>query len=52
MNNSASEQNQATYYDYTNQAWIVDGVYKSCNHPASACCGCYGKKHAGEKPAA
>lgn len=37
-------------YDYTNQAWIVDGRYEACNHPT---CNkdntdCYGTQHAGE----
>ncbi len=35
-------------YDYTNQAWLVDGRYISCQHPASMGCDCFGKLHAGE----
>lgn len=37
-------------YDYTNQAWIVNGVYQSCGHPKP--CTCFGTVHAGEKPQA
>jgi hypothetical protein len=37
-------------YDYTNQAWIVDGVYVTCAHPATMDCLCFGKLHAGERP--
>lgn len=36
------------HYDYTNQAWIVNGRYKSCAHPGSMHCQCYGRLHAGE----
>ena len=39
-----------TYYDYTNQCWVVDGLIQTCNHPESMNCGCYGKENAG-KPA-
>lgn len=35
-------------YDYTNQAWTVDGQYVRCGHPESMNCTCYGKLHAGE----
>jgi len=35
-------------YDYTNQAWTVDGRYVDCCHPAAMNCTCYGRKHAGE----
>jgi hypothetical protein len=35
-------------YDYTNQAWIEDGRYSNCGHPATMACGCYGRLHAGE----
>lgn len=42
-------------YDYTNQAWVVNGVYVACGHvlpnPLTGkptCCACYGKIHAGE----
>ncbi len=36
------------YYDYKNQAWVVDGRYESCAHPPSMNCRCYGRLHAGE----
>ena len=38
-----------TQYDYDNQAWIVNGVYAKCYHPASMNCQCYGRLHEGEK---
>ena len=34
------------YFDYTRQAWVVDGVYVTCGHLSK--CDCYGKAHAGE----
>ncbi len=41
-----------TQYDYTNQAWIVDGLYQDCGgsdrDPWEVKCGCHGCKHAGE----
>jgi len=37
------------FYDYTNQAWVVNGHYIKCGHPDSMDCDCYGKLHAGEK---
>jgi hypothetical protein len=36
------------WYDYTLQAWVVDGRYVPCGHPASMNCACYGRLHAGE----
>ena len=36
-------------YDYENQAWILNGLYQACAHPASMNCRCYGKLHAGEQ---
>lgn len=39
-------------YDYRNQAWVVDGRYVACSHPASMKCNCYGTVHAGELLAA
>jgi|TARA_R110001583_G_scaffold89184_1_gene230412 hypothetical protein len=39
---------KATYYDYNNQCYIVDGKVDACNHPAAMNCQCYGKLHAGE----
>lgn len=35
-------------YDYTNQAWVKDGVYQDCNHPADMNCCCFGRAHKGE----
>jgi hypothetical protein len=35
-------------YDYTNQAWLVDGRYVACNHPEAMQCLCYGKLNAGK----
>jgi hypothetical protein len=37
-----------TTYDYTNQAWIVEGRYIRCGHPEDMECDCYGRIHAGE----
>lgn len=36
-------------FDYTNQAWVRDGVYQKCWHPEEMNCHCYGTLHAGEK---
>lgn len=36
-------------YDYDNQAWIKDGKYEDCGHPATQDCTCYGRKHAGKR---
>ena len=46
-------------FDYTNQAWVLDGHYVNCGHPQPneisqmtgrpmGLCGCYGRAHAGE----
>ena len=35
-------------YDYTRQAWVIDGKYVRCGHPERMNCGCYGKAHEGE----
>ncbi len=35
-----------TSFDYTRQAWIVDGRYVRCGHRFD--CDCYGKLHEGE----
>lgn len=39
-------------YDYTNQAWVVDGKYVRCGHqstgPYATACTCYGRMHEGE----
>lgn len=37
-----------TTFDYKNQAWVRDGKYVRCGHPALMNCGCYGRLHAGE----
>lgn len=39
-------------YDYVHQAWVRDGRYVRCGHPASMNCTCYGRLHAGEPVAA
>ena len=36
------------FYDYENQAWVVNGKYQRCEHPDSMTCLCYGRVHAGE----
>ena len=36
-------------YDYTNQAWVIDGLYQRCGHPEDMDCQCYGRIHAGEE---
>ena len=53
----------AKLFDYTNQAWTVDGIYVDCGHPVAGTvmgvgspapgeafrgCECYGRAHAGE----
>lgn len=35
-------------FDYQNQAWVVNGKYVACGHPASMECDCFGRLHAGE----
>lgn len=35
-------------YDYENQAWVENGKYIRCGHPANMDCKCYGKTHDGE----
>ena len=37
-----------THYDYTNQAWLKDGVYLDCGHRDA--CSCFGRLHAGQHP--
>ena len=36
-------------YDYSKQAWVVDGKYMRCGHPESKPCprigNCYGRTH-------
>jgi hypothetical protein len=34
-------------YDYTHQAWVVDGRYEDCSHVDESC-GCYGRAHKGQ----
>jgi hypothetical protein len=42
------------WYDYANQAWVIDGVYAACGHAPCACARrgdttiCYGTLHEGE----
>jgi hypothetical protein len=35
-------------YDYRNQAFVVNGRYAACSHPASMACDCFGTRHLGE----
>lgn len=42
----------ANGFDYENRAWVIDGRYVSCGHPETMKCGCFGRIHAGESPAA
>lgn len=35
-------------YDYDNQAWVADGKYLTCGHPAAMNCKCFGKMNEGE----
>lgn len=46
------EQRLTNGFDYTNQAWVVDGRYVSCGHHEAMICNCFGRIHAGESPAA
>ena len=43
-----------TEYDYTHGAWVVNGVYVDCGHPArmDRWCQehCYGRMHKGKRP--
>jgi hypothetical protein len=34
-------------FDYTNQAWVVDGRYVRCGHPENMNCSCFGKTYEG-----
>lgn len=36
-------------YDYVNQCWVINGIIDKCYHPKTMDCGCYSRKHAGEK---
>lgn len=35
-------------YDYVNQAWVINGKYMPCSHPADINCRCFGRQHAGK----
>ena len=35
-------------FDYTRQAWAVNGVWRRCGHPENMNCRCCGKVHEGE----
>jgi hypothetical protein len=39
---------QRVEFDYTHQAWVVDGLYSDCGHQVDDPCGCYGREHKGE----
>ena len=39
--------NVSVAFDYTNQAWVVNGLYERCGHAESVACGCFGRAHAG-----
>ena len=43
------EPDNRIYYDYKNQAWVMDGRYVSCNHPPEMNCKCFGRLHHFEK---
>jgi hypothetical protein len=50
MNNKEIKNNiLINGYDYDNQAWVKDGKYVRCGHPANMNCNCYGKTHEGEE---
>jgi len=36
------------FFDYKNQAWVVDGKYTRCGHSPALGCGCYGRLHEGK----
>jgi len=44
-----SNDKQKYSYDYKNQTWIVGGKYRDCGHPEDMDCGCFGRKHKGER---
>jgi len=57
------ELSRTVQYDYTNQAWVVDGRYVRCGHatchidtgpvfqsPEEKSRYCYGTQHVGERP--
>lgn len=41
------QQQDQVGFDYTNQAWVVGGLYERCGHAESMACGCFGCAHAG-----
>jgi hypothetical protein len=45
------DPNSIEGFDYKHQAWVVRGRYQRCGHPALMACGCYGRRHQGERPA-
>ena len=45
--NARSEEDMDIWFDYTLQAWVVNGTYQRCGHPEAMDCGCYGRIHAG-----
>jgi len=47
-NKGDAKQMTNEFYDYKNQAWVVNGKYIKCNHPDEMNCNCYGKLHEGE----
>jgi len=49
MKNEYKNDRLINGYDYTNQAWVLNGQYIVCGHPADMDCGCYGKEYAGKE---
>ena len=45
-NQDIVESKGEVFYDYENQAWVVNGRYEGCGHLMA--CSCYGRIHAGE----
>lgn len=45
---TSDETKRDIWFDYENQAWVIDGRYQRCGHPEAMDCGCYGRAHAGE----
>lgn len=37
------------WFDYENQAWVIDGRYVRCGHLEGMDCECYGRAHQGER---
>jgi hypothetical protein len=40
--------NKLNFFDYKNQAYVVNGVYRKCGHPHT--CKCFGKLNEGKAP--